>query len=244
MGKIRIAIADDDTRFLSEIVEMVQCLFNGTEEETEIKQFVTGRALMTELDAETSYDIYLLDVEMPGADGVQLAEKIRKYDQNAYIVFITSFEKYAIKGYQHHIYHYVMKEEYQEKLPGILLEIQKKIEEGTKRYYKIESERKHQKIRWDNIVYVEKEKNKGKYVKFHCNNGNDYEERETLQNVYSKLPEREFAYTYRSQIVNLRYVEEEVRGVIKITGMMEPITISAQLLPEFRRKLGEYWRKL
>jgi CheY-like chemotaxis protein len=66
MEKIRIAIADDNTRFLSEIVEIVQRLFNGTEEKTEIKQFVTGRALMAELDAETSYDIYLLDVEMPG----------------------------------------------------------------------------------------------------------------------------------------------------------------------------------
>ena len=46
------------------------------------------------------YDLLLLDIEMPLLDGMSAARRIRKLDQNVFIIFITNMAKYAINGYE------------------------------------------------------------------------------------------------------------------------------------------------
>ena len=41
-------------------------------------------------DYEPVYDIILMDVEMPGLDGMSAAEKIRETDRDVIIIFITN----------------------------------------------------------------------------------------------------------------------------------------------------------
>lgn len=54
------------------------------------------------------YDLYLLDVEMPGINGIMLAEKVRTFDYNAKIVFLTAYENYARHGYKVKAYDYLL----------------------------------------------------------------------------------------------------------------------------------------
>ena len=46
------------------------------------------------------YDIILMDIEMPGTNGMDAAEQIRKKDAQVVIMFITNMAHYAIKGYE------------------------------------------------------------------------------------------------------------------------------------------------
>lgn len=46
------------------------------------------------------YDIILMDIEMPGTNGMDAAEQIRKRDAQVVIMFITNMAHYAIKGYE------------------------------------------------------------------------------------------------------------------------------------------------
>lgn len=106
--------------------------------------------------------------------------------------------------------------------------------------YVIQSKRKFLRIFLDDIILIQKEKY-GKNTEFHCQNGTIYKKRETLQNIFYKLPKRQFVYVNRCQIVNLRYIESEIKGQIKISGM-ECIYISETLLSKVRHSLAEYWQ--
>lgn len=54
-------------------------------------------------------NLIFLDIEMPGMTGLELAKKIRKFNLNSYIVFVSAYEKYAIKAFELGVTDYIMK---------------------------------------------------------------------------------------------------------------------------------------
>ena len=51
-------------------------------------------------DFKPIYSIILLDVEMPGMNGVEASTEIRKLDKTCSIIFVTNLIQYAQKGYE------------------------------------------------------------------------------------------------------------------------------------------------
>lgn len=46
------------------------------------------------------YDLCMLDIEMPGINGMEAATLLRTYDEETPIIFVTNLAKYAVKGYE------------------------------------------------------------------------------------------------------------------------------------------------
>ncbi|MCX6317752.1 MAG: LytTR family DNA-binding domain-containing protein [Bacteroidetes bacterium] len=63
-------------------------------------------------------DIALLDIEMPGKDGLWLAEKISKTDTA--IFFLTAHSQYAIKAFEVFAMHYILKPITTELMRGLI----------------------------------------------------------------------------------------------------------------------------
>src|SRR5699024_9093932 len=45
-------------------------------------------------------DIIFLDIEMPGMNGIQLAEKLLEIKPTLIIVFVTAFHEYAVQAFE------------------------------------------------------------------------------------------------------------------------------------------------
>jgi len=58
---------------------------------------------------ETDYDILLLDIQMGGMSGVELAKELRRDDERTIIVFITAVPDFIQEGYDVSALHYLMK---------------------------------------------------------------------------------------------------------------------------------------
>ena len=61
----------------------------------ELNIFTDGKQIV--FDYEPVYDIILMDIEMPGLDGMSAAEKIRETDRDVIIIFITNMAHYREK---------------------------------------------------------------------------------------------------------------------------------------------------
>jgi two-component system LytT family response regulator len=97
-------VVDDEWYNLKEISELVQ--------NTDFLH-VTGRyqnplLVLEELD-QTSPDVAFIDIEMPEIDGITLAEKLLERKPSTIIVFITSWDQYAVKAFDLNALDYILK---------------------------------------------------------------------------------------------------------------------------------------
>src|SRR5690554_3694966 len=54
-------------------------------------------------------DLIFLDVEMPGMNGLELAEKILEVNPKVEIVFVTAFNQYAVQAFELNALDYIVK---------------------------------------------------------------------------------------------------------------------------------------
>ena len=88
---MRIAVCDDNPKEL-ERIKGCFCRIQGYD--LVCSYFDSTSTVMEILKTENSpYDLYILDIEMPGMNGLKLAKSIREKDSRALFVFLTSYTR-------------------------------------------------------------------------------------------------------------------------------------------------------
>lgn len=92
----RISICDDELSQIKIVEDYLTRFSIKTETEFHIEKFSSGNELLKKYYNEKSpFDLVFLDMEMPGRNGIETAEEIRKIpDRNVIIAFITSYPEY------------------------------------------------------------------------------------------------------------------------------------------------------
>lgn len=101
---IRIAICDDDTRFVTELEGMIKKLEPQLNQEFDILPFYSGERFCQYLDENSHtepFDIVLMDIEMEGMSGVEAGERLREDIANdltllAYVSFHEGYSREII----------------------------------------------------------------------------------------------------------------------------------------------------
>jgi two-component system response regulator AlgR len=65
-------------------------------------------------------DIVLLDIRMPGMDGIEAARHIAKLDEPPAVIFVTAFSDHALEAFETHAVDYLLKPVKQERLQTAL----------------------------------------------------------------------------------------------------------------------------
>lgn len=63
------------------------------------ERFESAQAFLFHYEEHKDYDVLLLDIEMPGMDGVSMARAIRSENEAVQIVFITGYSDYISEGH-------------------------------------------------------------------------------------------------------------------------------------------------
>lgn len=236
----KIAVVDDNGLLAQAVGEAISASFKEKNIPATVETFTNGLALLGKLDERQMFDAYFLDVEMEFLSGVEIAKKIRSLDKEAIIIFVTSHERYAIEGYSCRAFEYIMKDKWELRLPTILGRVQKELVGRETRIFRIQSERRHEAIRWDNVYYFEKN---GKNIDLYCKEDKIYTTRSSLADVYKQFPADEFAYINKGQVVNLMHVTHLDSEGIELAGHIS-LQLSRYHLADIRKKMLACWRTL
>ncbi|WP_265445263.1 LytR/AlgR family response regulator transcription factor [Acetivibrio straminisolvens] len=203
---LQIALCDDNMNDLSNMVHLLDEYKSSKHLNFEYTVFSSGFELTSALDKGKQFDIYCLDIMMPGFTGIDLANEIRDFDKIAPILFFTSSSEFALESYSVRATDYVLKPVSKEKLFLTFDELLEQIESQKKENAIIvKSSDGIQKILISNIVYAEVI---GRNVLYHLISGKVIECTESFSTVCSTLLKyRCFIKTHRSYIVNMQYID-------------------------------------
>lgn len=236
---LHIAICDDDTEILSKVDELARVFFRTHCVDCKIQAYQSSENLLYDLQDGINYDLLLLDIEMPGIDGMDLAKVIRDTMPAAKIIFITSHLEYAITAYEFSVFRYIPKNVIDEKLPPALEDYYKLYRLERNEFYTVEIKNHVEQLPYREILYILKE---GKYAVFHLTGGKTQSVRKTLAQVFEEISKEYFYFADRGCIVNLANVVG-----IDDTGILFPddqhITISKATISDFKTTMLRFWRK-
>lgn len=94
---MRIAIVEDEAEQWEQLRSYIQQYASEIDQTFEVITFSNGVDLLK--DYTPQYDIILLDIEMPGLNGMEAAERLRSMDSDVVLMFVTNMAQYAINGY-------------------------------------------------------------------------------------------------------------------------------------------------
>ena len=104
---IRVALVEDDAAYREQLTGYLRQYEREQGEKFHLSVFTDGDEIVEGYKAV--YDIILMDIEMQFMDGITAAERIREYDSEVVIMFITNMPQYVMKGYLVDALDYVLK---------------------------------------------------------------------------------------------------------------------------------------
>lgn len=216
--EMKIAICDD---YPEEIVILVEYLQRMGLAGAEFKIFYNANELLNYMeDRKELFDVYLLDIEMPQMDGIELGKHIREKDKKAIIIFQSSHNEMVFDTFKIQTYRFLKKpvqfEEFEEAITSAQSLLQEK-----KKTFRFSFEREIYSIPYEEIIYIEKQ-----VRKIHIyTRQKDYVCYMKMKDVLEHLNMEIFASLSASYVINMAEIKEIVKdSVITKNGYRIPIS--------------------
>lgn len=216
--KYKIAICDDEQNQIEYITSIVASWSAHEGHGCEIRTFASAEAFLFEYEEDKAYDILLLDVEMKNMNGIELAKRIRKDNNRAEIIFITSHFEFVGEGYEVDALHYLIKPISAEKLTQVLTKAAEKILVEPPSVV-ISCEGETVKLYESDILYVESFLH---YIVIHTKD-KDYKIKENISVFENKVSD-DFYRIHRSYLVSLKYITRISRTSVNIGSTELPLS--------------------
>lgn len=222
---MRIAVCDDDPMELQKITSTLlqYAALHQKEADIAVYAYPDGDSLLGGAKRLGGFSLMILDILMPGMNGMELAREIRDGGDPGKIIFLTSSPEYAVDSYRVGAFYYLLKPFLQEELFSILHKALHAIGEERGSSIMLKQGAKLTKVELRELIYVESANHN---VLFHIKSIdvissfgslNDYEN--TL------LADGRFVRCHKSFIVNMDFVKSVTNKEFILTdGQLIPIS--------------------
>ncbi len=198
---MKVVVCDDnrdDVELLSKYLMQYSEEFN---QQFNIIQFDSGETLLENFKEE-QYQIYFLDIYMSGMSGVEVASKIRSWDDDCKIIFTTYSNEHMTDGFDVHATHYLVKPVSYEGVCECMKRCKRLFNEEV-RFLEVAVQGQILRLPLKGINYIEAVRN-GIIISYTTDKIKCYD---TLSNIRKKLDDSIFLTCHRGFIVNMRRVK-------------------------------------
>ena len=233
---MKVAICDDSEQDIADLKEKLLKIIEGQIENCEIHVYTDVTKFLKEIHI-ISFDGIFLDIDMDGINGIETAQKIRRYDKDVKIIYVTSYTEYTNAAFSVHAFGYLNKPVKQEEIFKQLDEVisygrKSKKEEPCISFIAIDGVvRMHPK----DIYYFEYFNRK---IKMNTNKG-VFILKEKIMDIARKMEQYGFYMPHKSFTVNLYHVKS-IKGydIFMMNSNIVPLSQKKSVI--FREKLNEF----
>jgi two-component system response regulator AlgR len=243
MSRLKILIVDDEPpareRLRSLLVEIPDMEVVG--------EAVNGQQSLSRAE-ELAPDVVLLDVRMPGMDGIEVARHLNALEEPPAVIFTTAFDEYAVNAFETHAVGYLLKPIRKEKLAAALERAGRLTRPQLQKIAAAASNdkcrthiaaRRREGLRLIPIEDVQYFLAEQKYTTVRHLNGEDLIE-DSLRALEEEFNER-FVRIHRNALVSVRYLERIERNAegqyfVRLRGCEAPLQVSRRMAGELRER--------
>ncbi|MCI9352953.1 MAG: response regulator transcription factor [Lawsonibacter sp.] len=207
----RLAVCDDEQSYSDYVADLAGRWAELAGTQVEVERFPSAEAFLFRYEERKDFDVLLLDIEMTGMDGVELAKRVRQESEDVQIVFITGYTDYIAEGYEVSALHYLTKPVNEEKLFQVLTKAVGRLARNE-RALTLELPGETVRIVLSRVRYMDVLHN---YVTVHADR--DYAVKRPLGELEKELDGR-FFRVGRSCVLNLAYVQRVTRTEVELTS--------------------------
>ena len=210
----QVGICDDDEVFLDKLKQSLRKYEQANALLLQIVTYKSGNALLDDYQNH-HYNLLVLDVDMPGLNGIEVAQKLRVFDKDVAILYSTIHDDFAREAFQVDATSYLTKPLTDEQLFAKFdlifkhLALKLKFHNFDDKYLSLTARKKTLHLPYSEILYMTKQRN---ILTFHTMNGNDFLYT-SLKNVRKHLDSSIFVKINAGEIVNWQ----------KITGIHDTL---------------------
>ena len=203
--KIKIAICDDDKVALPIIAGAADSAFRSRDIHPEITHFQSGKALLESMESNR-YQIVMLDVEMPGMDGISVGKAIRDRGDNTPIIFVSGHEERVFDAFLLLPLGFVRKSNFFNDISAVVdLYIKNCVQDQNMEYLEFQTRIGLLTLKSKQIRYIEGSRN---YQMIYTTSGEDPIEVKMTMDRLEKLTEAKgFIRIHKGYLVNYRYIQ-------------------------------------
>jgi two-component system response regulator AlgR len=196
---------------------------------------------------ELTPDVVLLDVRMPGMDGIEVAQHLNALAEPPAVIFTTAFDEYAVNAFEAHAVGYLLKPIRKEKLAAALEragrltrpQLQKIAAASSEKRRTHIAARRREGLRLIPIDEVQFFFAEQKYTTVRHVNGEDLIE-DSLRSLEEEF-DVDFVRIHRNALVNVRYLERIERSddgqyFVRLRGCDAPLQVSRRMAGELRER--------
>ncbi len=233
---LRVIIIEDCREDSEVLVSYLKKYGDETGEDIKFRVFGTADEFLSKYSSTGLADLIFMDIEMPGTDGMNAAEKLREVDPDVFIIFTTNIAKYAVDGYKVNALDYFLKPvsyyDFLMRMKRVREYKNSIIRDGKK--IKIMAVGGVRMVSTKDILYVESDNH---VLTYHTVAGVFTSREKSMKQVETELAEYGFARCNVCYLVNLRKCEAVEGEEVTVGG--EVLSISRGRRKEFVEALAK-----
>lgn len=238
---VKIAICDDNAPELEKIHNMLlDYIKENPGTDLTVRCFNSACELLTAIENGSQFQVYILDIIMPLINGIDVGESIRKNDDMAVIIYLTSSPEYALESFGVYAFQYLLKPVPRARLFDVLGKAILKISLEKSKIISIKTKEGITAVRYHEILYVEYNNH---CLLFYLLDGSiltTVSTREPFESTAAELlKDIRFARPHASFVINMYYVRSIAdKKFLMANGSF--ISISQKNYAEIKKKYVDY----
>ena len=157
---INVAICDDDADALLRLQEMLAQWSASHGHAVSASAFLSGETLLYAVRGNHIFDLYILDILMPGLNGIALGKCLRAeriVGRDIPIIYLTSSPEFAVESYEVRAFFYLLKPVSQARFDELLSEAMEQVDRLKSRFIPVRTKTGTWPVTYDEICYVIRE---------------------------------------------------------------------------------------
>lgn len=231
---LKIAICDDEKEFCDSAERMLKLYMEEKGVSFQADTFGVPSDLADMTEKGTIYDIYLLDIYMPGVTGMSIATELRNRDIKSPIIFLTSSTDHALEAFGVDATHYLLKPYTKDSFYVGMDKAMQSIASHKNDSVILKVDNDYRSISVSKLIYCEAE---DKYQRLYLASGERFLIRISGTELYKLLSEFDsFYHCGRAHIINLNHISRVTQSGAEFKNGMQlslPHTVLAGLRSAF-----------